>query len=70
MDIKQKLIVKSPKVMSDLGGVTNGNSGVVLISVGYMHFNGTPYVKPVYPRTLVIVAGTTHHNTNRLRKDN
>ena len=68
-DLKQQLKANTSQVTSDLGGGTNDHLGLVLTPVEYTHISALPYARPVHPGTLHIAAGTTQHETTRLRED-
>ena len=57
------------RVQSDAGGGSNGHLGLVLTATEYALVSAVPYVRPAQPAALNIEAGTTQHESTRLREE-
>ena len=68
-NMKNELKANATSVTSTLGGGTHGHLGKVLNGTEYLGVSAVPYVNPVLPPPLVIPAGTTLHESNRLREE-
>ena len=67
--IKDEMKANASSVMSDLGGGANGHLGIMLTQLEYSSVSPTDYIKPLHPGALVIAAGTSQHESTRLRED-
>ena len=67
--IKDEMKANASSVTSDLGGGSNGHLGLMLTQLEYSSVSAVEYIKPVHPGVLVIPAGTSQHESTRLRDE-
>ena len=67
--MKNELMRNAASVPSDLGGGANGHLGLLLTPAEYLAVHTTAYTRPVHPGALNIPAGTTQHESTRLKDE-
>ena len=67
--IKDELKSNATSIHSNLGGGANGHLGLIMDPIEYVLLLQIPYTRPLHPTPLIIVPGTTQHESNRLRDD-
>ena len=66
--IKNEIKCNAASVYSELGGGDHGHLGLVCTDPEYAHVSQVPYVRATMPAPLNILAGTTAHESLRLRE--